>query len=339
MNENELPTNDIDEVEFHPVAELFPLLVGNAFDGLVADIRRQGLLEPIWRWKGKVIDGRNRLLACRRAGVEPRFQEYEGSDPVGFAVSKNMHRRHLSKSQRALIAANLANLRQGVRTDLEPSADMRKVSQSDAADMLHVSERSVTNAARVMKHGTQELVDAVGRDEVPITTAAEATKLPASEQKRAVWGGKQMVRDAVKQQRKPATETSSKFDPNDLRWYHNQLHLFEGLPTRETPREFLELHRRRTDPEMRIKHLAAFVPWMVELGWLAAEAGLLDGKTAKTMKTLARVVGLQVDADSVGQVRDHHASTTPVQHDGVHAPADVMTPPEAALGYAEAGRC
>lgn len=52
-------------------------------------------------------------------------------------------RRHLNETQRAGVAAKLANMRQGERTDLEPSANLPKVSQSEAADLLNVGERTI----------------------------------------------------------------------------------------------------------------------------------------------------------------------------------------------------
>ena len=66
---------------FHPLAEMLPLVQGAEFDRLVADIAEQGLLNPITLYQGKVLDGRNRERACRAAGVEPRYVEFEGKDP------------------------------------------------------------------------------------------------------------------------------------------------------------------------------------------------------------------------------------------------------------------
>src|SRR5712692_1201793 len=115
-------------LEYHPFAALFPLMPedSDGFLELVEDIREHGLREPITLYQNKVLDGRNRRRACHVAGVAPVFESYPGDDPLDYVISKNLRRRHLSTSQRAMVAAKLATMRQGERTDLEPSANLQK---------------------------------------------------------------------------------------------------------------------------------------------------------------------------------------------------------------------
>jgi len=84
-----------DDLPFHPLADVLPLIEGAEFDRLVADIREHGLLNPITVYDGKILDGRNRYRACRAAGVAPRYVEFDGKDPAAFVLSQNLARRHL----------------------------------------------------------------------------------------------------------------------------------------------------------------------------------------------------------------------------------------------------
>lgn len=97
---------------FHPVAEIFPLLQGEEFDALVESVRAKGLLNPIWLHPdGSIVDGRNRYRACLEAGVEPRFQTWDGKGSLAdFVVAQNIDRRHLNGTQRALLAKKLKPL-------------------------------------------------------------------------------------------------------------------------------------------------------------------------------------------------------------------------------------
>src|SRR5215211_6851887 len=94
--------------DIHELANLFPLLEGPDFEALKADIATYGLREPIWTYQGKVIDGRNRLRACRELGIDPPTREWDGKGSlVAFALSLNLHRRHLTSSQRAAVAVEV----------------------------------------------------------------------------------------------------------------------------------------------------------------------------------------------------------------------------------------
>jgi hypothetical protein len=157
---------------FHPLANLFPLLKGGELAELVDDIRVHGVREPIWLYHGEILDGRNRYRAAVAAGVSCPTQIYDGDDPVGFVISLNLRRRHLDTSQRAMIAAKLANMRQGERTDL-PSFEGKFVSQEQAAKLLNVGVASVERAKIVHDSGAPELIAAVEAGELSVSGAVE----------------------------------------------------------------------------------------------------------------------------------------------------------------------
>jgi hypothetical protein len=95
----------------HPLADIIPAMSDSEYQDLLADIKGpHGLLEPITLFEGKVLDGRHRLRACEEAGIEPKFDEYKGSDPAAFVLAKNVKRRHLTTSQIAMVLINMDEL-------------------------------------------------------------------------------------------------------------------------------------------------------------------------------------------------------------------------------------
>ena len=92
----------------HPACKLFPHLGKEELQELAEDIKQNGLLNDIILLDGKILDGRNRYLACRLAGVEPRFTKWDGEgSPVEWVISQNLFRRHLTSIQRAVVAHDL----------------------------------------------------------------------------------------------------------------------------------------------------------------------------------------------------------------------------------------
>src|SRR4051812_34871308 len=100
-------------LEYHPLANLFPLIEGKDFEEFCAGIKADGRLhDKIVLLDGQILDGRNRYRACQAVGLTPHFRAYDAKvegDPLAYVFSKNLHRRHLSESQRAMVAAKLAN--------------------------------------------------------------------------------------------------------------------------------------------------------------------------------------------------------------------------------------
>lgn len=88
----------------HPIAALFPLMTEPELKELAKDIGERGQREPIILHQTKILDGRNRYRACLMAGREPVLTTYHGTDPIRDVLSWNLHRRHLTTSQRGMVA-------------------------------------------------------------------------------------------------------------------------------------------------------------------------------------------------------------------------------------------
>jgi hypothetical protein len=160
------PSPPVNEpLQFQPAANLFPLLDDADLAALAADIKEHGLLEPIWMLDDKILDGRNRYRACQKAGVEPKFQKWTGGDPIAFVLSTNLIRRHLNTSQRAMVAASAARLKQGQH---QTGKFAGLASQSDLADTMNVSERLVRDALVVKNEARPEDLTAIASGKATI---------------------------------------------------------------------------------------------------------------------------------------------------------------------------
>ncbi|HMK23604.1 MAG TPA: ParB N-terminal domain-containing protein [Terriglobales bacterium] len=157
------------EPKIHPAAEMFPMMTDVELRDLADDIQKNGLLEPVVLYDGMVLDGRNRLAACKLAGISPGFVEAKGDvkSLTLYVLSKNLHRRHLTESQRATIGAEMmpmlqeearnrsnANLRHGSESPTWPTGydgELKGRSVEIAGRALGIGATTVRRAAAVKK--------------------------------------------------------------------------------------------------------------------------------------------------------------------------------------------
>lgn len=198
--------------KFHPLAQLFPMIEGEAFKALVEDVREHGVRRPIVLLDGMILDGRNRYMAARETGATYRVVEFTGEDPVAYVISENLNRRHLTDSQRAMVAAKIAKLPKGANQHTANAAS--SPSQAAAAAALSVSVDGVQRAKQVIEAGAAELVAAVQAGQVSVSAAAEVAKLPEAEQVEILSKGPEAVREAAKAVRQErATKPAASSEP------------------------------------------------------------------------------------------------------------------------------
>jgi ParB-like chromosome segregation protein Spo0J len=101
-----------DHLEPHPLAALFPPIPDDELQALADDIRQHGQREPVLTFEGKILDGWNRVRACRLINRKPWGMEFDPASakttPEQLVISANLRRRHLSGSQMAAIVVELS---------------------------------------------------------------------------------------------------------------------------------------------------------------------------------------------------------------------------------------
>jgi ParB-like chromosome segregation protein Spo0J len=174
-------------LEFHEVANIFPMMSADEYAALVNDIRANGQREPIWTHEGKIIDGRNRYRACQELRLTPLLREWDGNGSlVAFVVSLNLHRRHLDSSQRAVIGLEVekalaveAKARQGARNDISQRFDESRVGRADAqAAALVGSNRQYISDAKRIARDAPDVLESVRNGKVAIPDAKRIATLP-----------------------------------------------------------------------------------------------------------------------------------------------------------------
>ncbi len=162
-------------VKIHPAANIFPMMSDAEYAGLLEDIRDNGQREDCLFWREQLIDGRNRYKACMELGIEPsECMLDDDQDPVSYVISANLHRRQLSTSQRAIVAARLATLGHGSNQHKEKEESQNCPSSLDyTAAALSVSKSSIKAAKKVIESKSNPLIEAVKNGSVTVSLAAK----------------------------------------------------------------------------------------------------------------------------------------------------------------------
>lgn len=195
-----------EEVQFHPLIEAFPLMGKDDFARLLEDIELCGQQQPVIFFEGKVLDGRNRVNACRELGMHTEYQEFAGTeeDAFKFVMSANLHRRQLNSSQKAMVALDILPRIDEVREEKriekiknkaktrkeeavweEPDAtdDVREERvKRIAADILRVNERFIDGAAD-LKEQSEETAREVFAGDLSLSKAVKQLN-PETEEER-----------------------------------------------------------------------------------------------------------------------------------------------------------
>ncbi|MBX9775829.1 MAG: ParB/RepB/Spo0J family partition protein [Xanthobacteraceae bacterium] len=169
-----------DSLGSHRFANLFPAPTEAQIASMTESIRAVGQQEPIITHEGKILDGRIRDAACQRLEVKPWIEPFKGSDALMFVIARNIPRRHLTTSQRAMVGAGAATLAVGDNQHSEGLPIGR------CSELFGVSQRAIARAKVVRQYGVPELIDAVINRQLAVAKAVSIAKLPKEQQSRSL---------------------------------------------------------------------------------------------------------------------------------------------------------
>jgi N6-adenosine-specific RNA methylase IME4 len=280
-------------LKVHPIAQYFSPMPDADYQALKDDIKKNGMLEPVWLSSdGRIIDGRHRYRAADELGqreqceAEALTTEYSPEELPEIVLSLNLRRRHLSESQRSMVAARMRHLLRDQSVSDGAKSGKKGETIHGAAQRLNVSRRSVAFAEKVLAGGVSELVRAVDEGMIAVSAAAKALKLPPEEQReatqRVLGGDVKNMQAALRQRRLAAAMERVEKLPPVAGEYHV---IVADPPWRYEHRLSDETHRGRTPyptmSEQEIRDLKVPASDTCVLWLWCTNAYLADGTAAR----------------------------------------------------------
>lgn len=143
----------------HPLSQAFPSMGDEDFQALKDDIEVNGQREPVMILDGMVLDGWHRYRACVELDIKPtQFNFSPDDDPVVFVKSQNLHRRHLTASQRAAAIVACSAWRPAHRPNKVATVATLSKTNEQIAKEAGVKVRTVTDVKAAKTAGLIDLV-------------------------------------------------------------------------------------------------------------------------------------------------------------------------------------
>jgi hypothetical protein len=147
------------QYEFHPLANAYPMMTGWEYEQLKRDLCENGQRNRIALYQGMILDGRNRYMALTALGIEPEFKEvfFEAEDAArAFVASMNDRRRHESND---VVRARTEQRRETVAKLRADGMSTRAI-----AEQVGVSKSQVDRDLSTVPPGTVQPETITGKD-------------------------------------------------------------------------------------------------------------------------------------------------------------------------------
>jgi hypothetical protein len=175
-------------MKFHEAANLFPM-DDESLGELMEDIRKHGQRQAVELLNGEIIDGRRRATACNRLGLKIKTVDVDVDDPIAYVLSLNLHRRHLSASQKAMVGQKAKDMYAKQAKERQRASKGQGIKgpamlpdlKGDARDLagkaVGVSGKLIDHADKVVHKGIPELAKAVEEGRMSVTSASKLAEL------------------------------------------------------------------------------------------------------------------------------------------------------------------
>jgi hypothetical protein len=188
-------------LKVHPVAHMFPLMEGKEFELFCIDIQAAGLNNPIVINGNVLLDGRNRLRACAKVKIKPKFTAYSSyrNREHEWIISQNIHRRSLTDDQRGAIATQIYGWQRRRRMAELKQLDVlqQQGAHGKEGGRGHKKPLGVKSPPRVFRRLRDEIVEQTGISEHKAKQAIQVAQ-HAPELLDGVVAGETKLRDAAK---------------------------------------------------------------------------------------------------------------------------------------------
>lgn len=187
------------KIEIHPLAHLIPYPNEDDRSRLKNDIAEKGILESLWLYEGKILDGRTRHELAIELDSEGKlkgkldFKPFKGPGTArSFVMSMGINRRHLKSSQVAAIGVDQyleqyeKEAKERLKTNMNGANSKNKGMNSMhsekvrypekgkasilLAEKLKTNERYIQDA-KLIKENSQELFDKIISGKITISKA------------------------------------------------------------------------------------------------------------------------------------------------------------------------
>ncbi len=287
-----------EKLEFHDVANIFPMMEKGEFEALKDDIRRNGLNEPIWLFKGKIIDGRNRYLACIAVNEEPKFKQYEGheDDLIDFVLSLNLHRRHLNTSQKACLAVDLLPTIEKRNEEIKRIKN-RALRKGEVVEKLPPPEKSRAKAARIFGVNERYVSDAkkLKQENERVFESVKKGDMTIAQAKKSILKKEVEVVEKIPQPDSGIKMKLTAHDKKKIKKFMDRDELDEKTAVRIVTNDRIELEKRKKKLEERRKKKAAEALTRQKIGFYV-ESDVKERLKSKT-KNISEYLRKLIEAD------------------------------------------